>query len=197
MEAGHDTIKPQPTLFGRRIVDIDHLFKQIKQEKHSGGLGCGFLEMDYVKEKLEGFHTTWTFRCRVCNKKSKIYSEDKEKRDVYMHVNDAAVHSIIATGGGYSQLKEFTAGMDMHCMSARTFMNHLKSVSKAIEDAALKAMLLAAKEEIAIAIEEGNVDSDGVPMCIVVADGAWCKRSYKTNYDSLSGVVSYILLLYI
>jgi len=26
-------------------------------------------------------------------------------------------------------------------------------------------------------------------MVTVVADGAWCKRSYKTKYDALSGVV--------
>jgi len=26
-------------------------------------------------------------------------------------------------------------------------------------------------------------------MITVVADGSWCKRSYKTKYDSLSGVV--------
>ncbi len=33
-------------------------------------------------------------------------------------------------------------------------------------------------------------DDDGVPMCTVIADGQWSKRSYKTKYDALSGVVS-------
>jgi len=46
-------------------------------------------------------------------------------------------------------------------------------------------------EEKKLAIEDGNLNSDGVPMITVVADGSWCKRSYKTKYDSLSGVVRY------
>ncbi|KAJ8895745.1 hypothetical protein PR048_001083 [Dryococelus australis] len=57
-------------------------------------------------------------------------------------------------------------------------------------------MLEAAEEVKVIAIRDGNVDSDGVPMCTVVADGAWCKRSYKANYDSLSGVYLLQNLLY-
>ncbi|KAJ8896049.1 hypothetical protein PR048_001390 [Dryococelus australis] len=80
----------------------------------------------------------------------------------------------------------------MHCMSNKTFLQHMKKVSEAIVDAALQSMLDAAEEEKAIAIRDRNVDSDGVPMCTVVADGAWCRRSYKTNYDSISGVASIV-----
>lgn len=36
----------------------------------------------------------------------------------------------------------------------------------------------------------GNVDADGIPCITVVADGQWSKRSYRTKYDALSGVVS-------
>ncbi|KAJ8888146.1 hypothetical protein PR048_007633 [Dryococelus australis] len=90
------------------------------------------------------------------------------------------------------QLREFSAGVDMHFMSIKTFLKHMKKVSEAIDDAALQFMLDAAEEEKAIAIRDGNVDSDGVPMCTVVADGAWCKCSYKTNYNSLSGVASIV-----
>jgi len=41
-----------------------------------------------------------------------------------------------------------------------------------------------------LALEAGDIDSDGIPMCPVVADGQWGKRSYKTKYDALSGAVS-------
>jgi len=34
---------------------------------------------------------------------------------------------------------------------------------------------------------------DGIPFCTVVADGQWSKRSYKTKYVALSGVVRKIL----
>ncbi|KAJ8879228.1 hypothetical protein PR048_019834 [Dryococelus australis] len=76
----------------------------------------------------------------------------------------------------------------MQCMSNKAFLKHMKKVSEAIDDAALPSMLDAAEEEKAIAIRDGNVDCDRVPMCTVVADGVWCKRSYKTNYDSLSTI---------
>ncbi|KAJ8876702.1 hypothetical protein PR048_021149 [Dryococelus australis] len=148
--------------------------------------------MDFVEAKADGFHCTWIFKCRVRNIVSEIMSENRENRDTYVPMNETAVHGILATGGGYSQLREFSAGVDMHCMSNKTFLKHMKKVSKAIDDAALQSMLDPAEEEKAIVIRDGNVDSDRVPMCTVVADGAWCKRSYKTNYDSLSGVVIYV-----
>lgn len=40
------------------------------------------------------------------------------------------------------------------------------------------------------AIENGGVNENGVSMITVIADGAWSKRSYRTNYNALSGVVS-------
>lgn len=38
-------------------------------------------------------------------------------------------------------------------------------------------------------MKEGYIDGDGIPMITVVTDGVWCKRSYKTKYDALSGVI--------
>jgi len=40
-----------------------------------------------------------------------------------------------------------------------------------------------------LAFEAGDIDSDGTPMCPVVADGQWSKRNYKTKYDAFSGAV--------
>ncbi|KAJ8877380.1 hypothetical protein PR048_021834 [Dryococelus australis] len=92
-------------------------------------------------------------------------TKNRENKDTYMSINETAVHSILAKGGGYSQLREFSAGVDMHCMSNKTFLKHMKKVSEAIDYAALQSMLDAAEEEKVIAIHDGNVDSDGVPMC--------------------------------
>ena len=50
-------------------------------------------------------------------------------------------------------------------------------------------MKLAGIEEKQLALEAGDVDIDGIPMCPVVADGQWSKRSYKTKYDAFSGAV--------
>lgn len=48
----------------------------------------------------------------------------------------------------------------------------------------------AGKEEVRLALEENNVSEDGIPLITVVADGTWAKRSYKKNYNALSGAVS-------
>jgi len=50
-------------------------------------------------------------------------------------------------------------------------------------------MKFAGIEEKQLALEAGDVDIDGVPMCLVVTDGQWSKRSYKTKYDAYSGAV--------
>lgn len=47
----------------------------------------------------------------------------------------------------------------------------------------------AAKEEATIAIENGDVDADGIPYITVYVDGDWSKRSYGHNYNAASGVV--------
>lgn len=46
------------------------------------------------------------------------------------------------------------------------------------------------KEEKRLAIENSDLDLKGRPKIAVIADGAWSKRSYRTNYNALSGVVS-------
>lgn len=43
------------------------------------------------------------------------------------------------------------------------------------------------EEEARIARENGEVDQDGIPQITVIADGAWCKRSYRSAYNAHSG----------
>lgn len=52
-------------------------------------------------------------------------------------------------------------------------------------------MYAAVKEEIRLAIEAEDVDTDSTPLIAVVADVSWCKKSYRTMYNSLSGTVSF------
>jgi len=58
-----------------------------------------------------------------------------------------------------------------------------------VQDTAIDEITKAGKEEREIAIKNGNVDENGIPMCTVIADGQWSKRSYKTKYNSFSGAV--------
>jgi len=58
-------------------------------------------------------------------------------------------------------------------------------------------MILAGNEEAEIAKKEGNVNENGVPLITVIADGAWSKRSYKSGYNALSGVVGILFYIFI
>ncbi|KAK4885234.1 hypothetical protein RN001_001505 [Aquatica leii] len=39
-----------------------------------------------------------------------------------------------------------------------------------------------------------DINPDGIPIISSTVDGAWSKRSYRTNYSALSGVVSILLV---
>lgn len=58
----------------------------------------------------------------------------------------------------------------------------------------MQEMIFAGEEEKRLALDSGSVDIDGTPMCTVIADGQWSKRSYKSKYNALSGVVRYLYL---
>jgi len=81
--------------------------------------------------------------------------------------------------------------LEIPCLSSNTYKKEHDKISEGYEIAATKEMELAAREEAQLAIELGEVGPDGIPHISVVADGSWCKRSYRTQYNSLSGAVSF------
>lgn len=178
---------------GRRIVDMQYVFNQIKNSVHKGPFDCTFLNMTFISEKLHGFRSTFKFKCDVCNCVMFINSE-KLKPETYLPINEAAVNGSIAAGIGFTQLSALCATMDIPCMSSTTYLTVKEFIFKRIHKVADVQMKIAGDEERQLAIEAGTVDVDGIPMCTVVADGQWSKRSYKTKYDALSGVASYIYI---
>lgn len=173
---------------GRRIVDMNYIFYQIKNSNHKGPFGCSFLNMTFISEKKHGLRSTFKFKCDVCNIVLCIESE-KSKPETYLPINEAAVSGSISAGIGFTQLSELCATMDIPCMASCTFLLVQEFINKKIHDVAEAQMKIAGDEERRLAIEAGSLDIDGIPMCTVVADGQWSKRSYKTKYDALSGVV--------
>jgi len=77
----------------------------------------------------------------------------------------------------------------MPMMSNRKYQEVHTSVFNYTHQIALGGMIKAGKEERKLAIERGDVDQSGRPQIAVIDDDAWSKRSYKTNYNALSGVV--------
>jgi len=173
---------------GRRIVDMNYVFYQIKNSNHKGPFDCSFVNMTFISEKKYGLRSTFKFKCDICNIIMSIDSE-KSKPENYLPINEAAVSGSISAGIGFTQLSELCATMDISCMASCSFVLVQDFINKRIHDVAEAQMKIAGDEERRLAIEAGSVDIDGIPMCTVVADGQWSKRSYKTKYDALSGVV--------
>ncbi|XP_060847479.1 uncharacterized protein LOC132927041 [Rhopalosiphum padi] len=176
---------------GRRIVDMNYVFYQIKNSDHKGPFGCSFLNMTFISEKKHVLRSTFKLKCDICHIIMFIDSE-KSKPESYLPINEAAVAGSISAGIGYTQLSELCATMDIPCMASCTFVLVQRFINKRIHDVAEAQMKIAGDEERRLAIEAGSVDTDGIPMCTVVADGQWSKRSYKIKYDALSGVATII-----
>lgn len=180
---------PWEQLEGRRIVDIKHIFTEL-QSIHHKGFECTFRDQEFIKEIRKGYLSTFKFKCKICGFKQSINSEGECNKSKDMNINIAIVSATVNTGQGYSQLEEFSATLNMPNMCNRTYQDLHENLNFYTNTIALKEMQLAGQEEKRMAIENGDVDHQGRPKIAVIADGAWCKRSYKTNFNALSGVVS-------
>lgn len=169
-------------------MDIKHIFKSLKNINHSP-FDCTFQNLIFVKEKRNGFFSEFFFKCNFCNKIEIISSEPKD-HDVSLSINTAIVMATVNTGQGFTQLDTMAAFLNMPSMSNSTYQKMHSEVLKHTEVAAMDAMIVAGKEEAEMAIKEGSINENGVPLITVIADGAWSKRSYKSGYNALSGVVS-------
>ncbi|XP_042143988.1 uncharacterized protein LOC120849343 [Ixodes scapularis] len=150
-------------LEGRRVVDIGHLFRSVQGACDHAPFSCSFADMAFVSEQRRGLHSSFTFVCKMCNKKAVIESEvlpHTAEAKSRMDVNTAAVSGIISVGCKLSNLAELLASMNV--------------------------------EEARRARESGEIDAEGCPLVTVVADGAWSKRSYKNKYDAPSGMAAIV-----
>lgn len=152
---------------------------------------CNFQNIRFLKEVRNGFSSVFSVECELCKFQSKIYTCDENNPEM-MNINFSAVAGIMGIGSGYSHLNEVFTALDVPCMRAETYKKTQAEVSFSIKNNTLEKMKEAAEEEKKIAIENGDVGKDGKPEITVVCDGTWAKRSYKTNYNSLSGAAAII-----
>lgn len=185
---------PKKAIEGRRIIDISFFLKQLRDLDNHSNFGCNFSSMELISEQRKGLISGFKFKCRMCNVFKTVWSEDIDCPS--KNVNTDAVSGIMAIGCGYNNLEEFFTIMDIKPMSNKLYTKEHEKVCDAWEIAALKEMELAIEEEKALAVARGDVDQDGVPLLTVEVDGSWAKRSYRSNFSSLSGAVSKIIVCF-
>lgn len=179
----HDT-----SLSGRRIVDIQFLFEQMKYiNRHSDNCES---KMVFKKETKLGFRSIFHFECADCGVFHQIQSSSKN--DDYMNVNMAATLGFTLTGSGFYHMEEVCAHMNIPCMSSDTFDKTQKKLQKDWSELSEQNTHQALLEEIRHAIARGDVDSGGNALIAVTCDGSWGKRSYGKGFSSLSGCAAII-----
>ncbi|XP_072389723.1 uncharacterized protein [Diabrotica undecimpunctata] len=178
--------KPYFSVEGRRIVDMNFFIKSIQGLNDHSPFSCNFSYMEIIKEKMDGLISTLTFKCKMCNIEKEIATENSGNNS--MNLNVAQVMATISTGSGYSDIQQQHAALNIPVMSYRQYAKHTETVADIICQTLCDSIEGAGREELALAKEIGEVDSDGNGLITVIADGAWSKRSYKVNYDASSGV---------
>ncbi|XP_044271957.1 uncharacterized protein LOC123015933 [Tribolium madens] len=170
---------------GQRIVAIQDFINSLKLlGDHNKDMACTLSNMIVQKEIRNGLESTLIFKCNMCNKVKSIQTNNT--------ANETSVIGIMNIGSGYSHLEQLTSAMDIPCMSNATYQKIQNRVCDSWEEAALESMIEAGQEEKRLAIENGDVTDNGIPYITVVCDGSWAKRSYRTNYNSLSGAAAIV-----
>lgn len=164
-------------------------FEQLQEISSHGPLDCGLKSMEIISETRIGFTSKFNIKCKMCNLSFLVYNDNPVDD---MDLNTAAVAGTVAIGCGHSQLTEITASLGIPPMNKQLFSSKLEVVHKKWENELLKSMSEAGEEERRLAIEEGRVNKDGIPVIDVIADGCYAKRSYRKNYSSLSGAAAII-----
>lgn len=83
-------------LEGWRIVEISFLFEQIQSIRHYK-FDCFFLAMVFKSECRRGYVSIFTFKCKMCNCKSTLYSERNNQTNS-LKINQAIVNGSLAIG---------------------------------------------------------------------------------------------------
>ncbi|XP_070523169.1 uncharacterized protein [Cardiocondyla obscurior] len=172
---------------GRRIIDVPYFLKEMHRtfDNHARGIECQFKDWILVNSQRHGLLTQFFFKCKMCHFETNIWSEPK--RPDMLDINKATVAGTITVGIGYAQLQELYAAQNISIMSEPTYIQYRENILEDFQNTAMTNMITAGEAEKQLAIERNDV-IDGIPYITVIADGSWMKRSYGTNYDSLSGV---------
>lgn len=164
---------------------------QIREKDNHEPYSCSFKDMICTGETKIGLKSSFSFKCNFCLKQCMLKSENANAN--MTDINTAAVAGIMNVGRGFSQLQTITSSLEILPPSQDIYNKSHYIVCKSYEESAAKNIEAAAKEEIQLAISAGEIDTNGTPVISVVADRSWCKRSYRTTYNSLSGAVSIIV----
>jgi len=98
----------------------------------------------------------------MCHKHEVIESENP--KSILMNVNTATVTAVVNSGQGFTQLENFFAIKNMPSVCNKLYQKLHEDVHKIISETAWKSMSLAAEEEAKLAVANGDVREDEIPI---------------------------------
>lgn len=177
-------------LEGRRIVKITSFLDDLKIASSHSPTSCGFNNLILQKEVITGMSSNLSFVCNQCHRDFHISTSGEATNDY--NIEHAAVEGIMSIGSGFYGLEEFLSTIAVPCMSNYGYskiQNKLRDDWKVTSDLNMRENVECEK---LLAIERGDVDTDGMPLLTVITDGSWSKRSYRSGYNALSGAASIV-----
>ncbi|KAL4721043.1 hypothetical protein ACJJTC_004139 [Scirpophaga incertulas] len=176
-------------LSGRRIIDINYFFRELQEKaRHNKLFDCNLNNFQLIGERRLGLLSIFKFECNMCKEVCLVRSDNSNEN---ININIAATSGVIASGIGFSQLKNYVQPWTFQYFPAKYYIKFQDKVYEAWEKTAANSMAAAAKKEKEIAIAEGRI-KNGYPVIDVYVDGSWCARSYGSNYKASSGTAAII-----
>ncbi|KAK0175268.1 hypothetical protein PV327_009031 [Microctonus hyperodae] len=107
----------------RQIVSMMYVFEELKSTIGSHSMyNCTIQNMELIGRRRCGLRTLFYFKCNMCERVDKIWSEpDKLERNL-LQINQAAVVGTHAAGFGHAQMEQMLAAMNISCMSSPTYV---------------------------------------------------------------------------
>ncbi|XP_063931863.1 uncharacterized protein LOC135143855 [Zophobas morio] len=109
-----------------------------------------------------------------------------------LSLSESAVWGTISTGNGHFQMEEIFSTIGVKIIDQKTFSKIEMNLGKVWHEILFESMMETGEEEKRLAIESGDVTSDGTHFITVIVDGGWSHRSYGHRYTANSGVACVI-----
>lgn len=177
-----DNEEPDNTRSSNRIIDPNMFLNVLKSLKHKNGCVGSVQSMELRKEVRSGLNLKYTVSCSACGSTSL-----KSKPVNSVSTNEASIVGAMAAGLGFIGHKKQFDAINVPTMCERSYRQKSHKVGKNVLTLSKESMKESAAMEKDLAIQAGSVSSDGTPLITVMLDGCFCKRSYGSNYSSLSG----------
>ncbi|XP_062576921.1 uncharacterized protein LOC134267321 isoform X2 [Saccostrea cucullata] len=177
---------------GRRIVELDHMAKQM----NCWDCGHTLTLNNIVNERRQGFasNLTITCECGVLNEVTTGKSHRVNKRGpAVFDINTKAALGMLHSGSGHTQVTNFMSSIEIEGMHHRTMKARECEVEPHIQSVAQQSCSEALLEEIqgnvsARSVNESNDGQQARSSGEFKYDMGWQKRGSGRAYNSKSGV---------